>query len=71
MWFFICVKFVNTLILCVYLSSWESAKTLMSDSSFFQELIFYKKDSIPENMFEALGLFVESPFFIPDVVKVS
>ncbi|RUS83122.1 hypothetical protein EGW08_009111 [Elysia chlorotica] len=50
-------------------SSWENAKLLMADVNFFQQLVFYNKDEIPEDKFKALKQFVFSPNFTPEHVK--
>ena len=51
--------------------TWESAKELMANTSFFQELIFYDKDHIPETKFNALKRFVHHPEFDPHIVRRS
>ncbi|CAL1542045.1 unnamed protein product [Lymnaea stagnalis] len=48
--------------------TWEAAKSLMVDSSFFQELIFYNKDNIPKHIYKELKKFVSDPLFVPEVV---
>ncbi|XP_035825634.1 dynein heavy chain domain-containing protein 1 [Aplysia californica] len=51
--------------------TWDSAKSLMADKSFFQELIFYNKDDIPEDIFNALKRFMVNPLFDPHVVRFA
>ncbi|GFR96322.1 dynein heavy chain domain-containing protein 1-like [Elysia marginata] len=49
--------------------TWEDAILLMADVNFFQQLIFYNKDEIPEDKFKALKTFISSPKFEPNCVK--
>ena len=55
----------------LFLLSWEEATLLMTDVNFFQQLIFYNKDEIPEDKFRALKKFVSSPDFDPHIVHSS
>lgn len=49
--------------------SWENGKLLLTRENFIQELIFYDKDNIPEDMFLELSKLVEEPLFQPDLVE--
>ena len=51
--------------------TWESAKEMMADTSFFQELIFYDKDHIPEQKFKALARYINHPEFNCEIVRRS
>lgn len=44
-------------------SRWEDARAMMMNESFLQRLIFYDKDNIPEDIFEALKDYVNHPQF--------
>ncbi|KAK7008742.1 dynein heavy chain domain-containing protein 1, partial [Biomphalaria glabrata] len=48
--------------------TWEGAKALMVNPDFFQELIFYKKDDIPEPIFQEMKKFVNDPSFVPESI---
>lgn len=60
------------IIICIFLNfffnSWEAAKSLMVDIGFFQELIFYQKDSMPDEVISELKTFVDDPLFTPENV---
>ncbi|GFO14602.1 dynein heavy chain, partial [Plakobranchus ocellatus] len=68
------VKFVMKAVCLLFdkPQTWDDAKLLMADVNFFQQLIFYNKDEIPQDKFDALKKFVSSPSFVPeDVVRRS
>ena len=44
-------------------SRWEDARAMMINENFLQRLIFYDKDHIPEDIFEALKEYVNHPQF--------
>nr|XP_006818816.1 PREDICTED: uncharacterized protein LOC100376274 [Saccoglossus kowalevskii] len=51
---------------------WESGKGLLNRENFFQDLEFYDKDNIPEDIFQRLNiLFIQDPEFRPEVVGES
>lgn len=52
----------------MYNYSWENGKLLMTKDNFIQELIFYDKDNIPEDIFEELCKLVKKPLFQPELV---
>lgn len=56
------------IILTNFCYRWEAAKSMMVDTGFFQELIFYKKDDIPDVIFAELETFINNPIFTPDNV---
>ena len=47
----------------LFIFSWEAAKLLLLRSNFFQDMEFFKKDSIPQETFDQLRLFIEDPEF--------
>ncbi|XP_065445590.1 LOW QUALITY PROTEIN: dynein heavy chain domain-containing protein 1 [Chrysemys picta bellii] len=52
--------------LCMMFSKdpgWESAKQLLGQEDFYQELLFYPKDELPNNLFQALGHVVSDESF--------
>ncbi|KAK6485787.1 dynein heavy chain domain-containing protein 1 [Huso huso] len=49
--------------------NWESAKQLIGQNNFFQNLEFYDKCSIPNALLEALGKFINNPEFKPEVIR--
>ncbi|XP_053861161.1 dynein heavy chain domain-containing protein 1-like [Malaclemys terrapin pileata] len=52
--------------LCMMFSKepgWESAKQLLGQEDFYQELLFYPKDELPNNLFQALGQVVSEESF--------
>lgn len=61
----------NIVYACILLLifSWENGKLLLTRENFVQELIFYDKDNIPEDMFLDLSKLVEEPLFQPKLVK--
>ncbi|XP_072240771.1 dynein heavy chain domain-containing protein 1 [Leuresthes tenuis] len=48
---------------------WESAKQLLGQSNFFQELEFFDRGSLTEEQLQQLGQIVHSPQFVPDSVR--
>ncbi|XP_043359693.1 LOW QUALITY PROTEIN: dynein heavy chain domain-containing protein 1 [Dermochelys coriacea] len=42
---------------------WESAKQLLGQEDFYQELLFYPKDELPSDLFQALGQVVSDASF--------
>lgn len=50
---------------------WDAAKTMMVDTNFFENLIFYDKDNIPEDMYRDLKEFVNKEEFVPEFVAQS
>ncbi|XP_048242736.1 dynein heavy chain domain-containing protein 1-like [Haliotis rufescens] len=51
---------------------WEEGKLLLIRDNFLQELIFYDKDHVPDDIFKDLRFFIEHPLFVPvNVTKVS
>ncbi|KAH9487912.1 hypothetical protein Btru_067436 [Bulinus truncatus] len=64
------VKFVMKAVCLLFNKpqTWEGAKALMVNPDFFQELIFYKKDDIPDSIFQELKKFVYDPSFVPEVI---
>jgi len=51
--------------------SWENGKLLMTRENFVQELIFYDKDNIPDEMFKELSRLVENPLFRPELIMCA
>ncbi|CAM5073721.1 unnamed protein product [Eretmochelys imbricata] len=52
--------------LCMMFSKepgWESAKQLLGQEDFYQELLFYPKDELPSDLFQALGQVVSDASF--------
>ncbi|XP_025095393.1 dynein heavy chain domain-containing protein 1-like isoform X2 [Pomacea canaliculata] len=49
--------------------TWEDSKVLLIRENFKQDLIFYDKDNIPDDIFEALKEFVHNPDFQPETMK--
>ncbi|XP_039385639.1 dynein heavy chain domain-containing protein 1 isoform X3 [Mauremys reevesii] len=52
--------------LCMMFSKepgWESAKQLLGQEDFYQELLFYPKDELPNNLFQELGQVVSDESF--------
>ena len=53
-----------------YLYSWQSGKTLINRSNFFQDLEFYDKANMPDDIYHKLNvLFIQDPDFTPDFVR--
>ncbi|KAM4583530.1 dynein heavy chain domain-containing protein 1 [Odontesthes bonariensis] len=48
---------------------WESAKQLLGQSNFFQELEFFDRGRLTEERLQQLGQIVHSPQFVPDSVR--
>ncbi|XP_052095798.1 dynein heavy chain domain-containing protein 1-like isoform X11 [Mytilus californianus] len=48
---------------------WENAKLLLIRDNFMDEMMFFDKDHIPDDIFEELKTFVFNPLFDPDLVK--
>ena len=48
--------------------SWENGKLLLTRENFIQDLIFYDKDNIPEDIFQELCKLVKNPLFQPELV---
>ncbi|XP_076800448.1 dynein heavy chain domain-containing protein 1-like [Clavelina lepadiformis] len=44
-------------------ANWENGKALISQDKFFEDLQFYDKDHIPENIFQKMKHFVKAPAF--------
>ncbi|KAJ8313861.1 hypothetical protein KUTeg_008422 [Tegillarca granosa] len=61
--------------LCLLFSvpqDWESAKHLLIRENFVDDMMFYDKDNIPEDIFEKLKVFIDHPNFQPEqVMRVS
>ncbi|KAM8879925.1 dynein heavy chain domain-containing protein 1 isoform 2-T5 [Spinachia spinachia] len=49
-------------------AGWESARQLLAQSNFFQELEFFERSSVTEEQLEQLGVLVQSPPFAPEAV---
>ena len=50
--------------------SWQSGKTLINRSNFFQDLEFYDKANMPDDIYHKLNvLFIQDPDFTPDFVR--
>ncbi|XP_071386131.1 dynein heavy chain domain-containing protein 1 [Centroberyx affinis] len=49
--------------------SWESAKQLLGQSNFFQELEFFDRYSLTNHQLQQLGQIVHSPQFVPESVR--
>ncbi|XP_032879296.1 dynein heavy chain domain-containing protein 1 [Amblyraja radiata] len=64
------VTVMNTICLMFgKMEGWENVKLLISQDNFFQELQFYDKDNIPEDVFRALGDIILRPEFQPETVR--
>ncbi|XP_060119766.1 dynein heavy chain domain-containing protein 1 [Heteronotia binoei] len=51
---------------------WEAAKEMLSREDFYQELVFYPKDTISTDLFQALGMAVaQSPLRVPSIRRAS
>ncbi|XP_041479286.1 dynein heavy chain domain-containing protein 1-like isoform X6 [Lytechinus variegatus] len=51
---------------------WSNGKVLINRKNFFQELEFYDKTSIPNDIFHKLNiLFIQDPTFDPEVIKTA
>ena len=49
---------------------WASGKVLINRKNFFQELEFYDKAAIPNDVYHKLNvLFIQDPTFDPEVIK--
>ncbi|XP_045902961.1 dynein heavy chain domain-containing protein 1 isoform X2 [Micropterus dolomieu] len=48
---------------------WESAKQLLGQSNFFQELEFFDRYSLRDEQLQQLGQIVHSPHFVPESVR--
>lgn len=57
------------LYLYIFIYSWENAKLLLIRDNFMEEMMFFDKDHIPNDIFEELKTFVFNPLFDPDLVK--
>ncbi len=57
----------------LYISfSWQSGKTLINRNNFFQDLEFYDKANMPDDIYHKLNvLFIQDPDFKPDTVMRS
>ncbi|KAM4612293.1 dynein heavy chain domain-containing protein 1 [Polymixia lowei] len=49
--------------------SWESAKQLLGQSDFFQELEFFDRYKLTNNKLQQLAQIVDSPHFLPESVR--
>ncbi|KAM4595719.1 dynein heavy chain domain-containing protein 1 [Fundulus diaphanus] len=50
-------------------AGWESAKQLLGQPSFFQELEFFDRSSLTKDKLQQLGQIVQSPQFVPESVR--
>ncbi|KAM7419727.1 hypothetical protein PAMA_016693 [Pampus argenteus] len=48
---------------------WESAKQLLGQSNFFQELEFFDRYRLTNDQLQQLGQIVQSPLFVPESVR--
>lgn len=52
--------------------SWENAKLLLIRDKFFEDLVYFNRNDISEDVFEKLGAYVHNPLFTyEEVVKSS
>ncbi|KAL0973177.1 hypothetical protein UPYG_G00199950 [Umbra pygmaea] len=49
--------------------NWESSKKLLGQSNFFQELEFYDRSTLNDDLFHELGQIVQQPAFLPESVR--
>ncbi|XP_037328902.2 dynein heavy chain domain-containing protein 1-like [Pungitius pungitius] len=49
-------------------AGWESARQLLGQANFFQELEFFERSSVTEEQLEHLGVMVQAPPFAPESV---
>lgn len=49
--------------------SWENAKLLLIKENVVEDMMFYDKDNIPDDIFEKLGKVVNHSLFQPDDIK--
>ncbi|KAJ7995608.1 hypothetical protein DPEC_G00246350 [Dallia pectoralis] len=49
--------------------SWESGKQLLGQSNFFQELEFFDRSRVGDDLFHQLGQIVQRPDFLPESVR--
>ena len=60
------------IILFVLIFRWEAAKQLLIKSTFFQDLEFFDKDHISEEVFNKLGsVYYNNPLMQPHIVEMS
>ncbi|XP_052798483.1 dynein heavy chain domain-containing protein 1-like isoform X5 [Mya arenaria] len=64
------VKYVVNALCLLYdkPQDWENGKLLLTRENFVQDLIFYDKDNIPEEIFQELSKLVKEPMFQPELV---
>ncbi|XP_067889058.1 dynein heavy chain domain-containing protein 1 [Heterodontus francisci] len=48
---------------------WDNVKQLLGQPNFYQDLEFYDKENVPEDLFKTLGYIVKQPEFQPDAVR--
>ncbi|XP_077979356.1 dynein heavy chain domain-containing protein 1-like [Glandiceps talaboti] len=52
--------------------NWESGKALLNRPNFFQDLEFFDKENIPDEIFYKLNvLFIQDPDFVPEKVQTA
>ncbi|XP_069111191.1 dynein heavy chain domain-containing protein 1-like isoform X1 [Argopecten irradians] len=48
---------------------WENAKLLLIKENVVEDMMFYDKDNIPNDIFEQLGRIVQHPLFQPELIR--
>lgn len=51
--------------------SWENAKLMLIRDRFFEDLVYFDKNSISEEVFEKLGIYIRNPLFVCEEIAKS